>query len=130
MGVVANIAFIAIWLWSRTAGLPGMSFGVEPVGLADAITVAMEVVLVVLLLVALGGLPQRVSDRIPSATLPGIVTTSLVAGLGILALSTAIALVDLGQGHGHAGDMHAAAGDFAHDGRRRSLSPASTTLRP
>ena len=111
IGIAANTAFIAIWLWSRTAGLPGTSIGPEAIGLADAITVAMQIALIIVLAIAIRGAPRRLVGALPRALVPSIVTTGLVAGLGIVALSTAIALVDLGQGHGHAAVQHDAASD-------------------
>ncbi len=111
IGIVANVAFIAIWLWSRTAGLPGVSIGAEPIGLADAITVAMQIALIIVLAIAVRGMPRRLIGSLPRAVVSSIVTTGVVAGLGIIALSTAIALVDLGRGHGHVSVEHGAASD-------------------
>ena len=53
-GVALNLACVAAWLLSRTAGLPGL--GVEPVGVLDVLTAGVELSLCGLLLRARGAL--------------------------------------------------------------------------
>ncbi len=54
VGVAINVALVAAWAWSRTIGLPTIPGGPEAVGLADATTVAFQVVLVWMLARRLG----------------------------------------------------------------------------
>jgi hypothetical protein len=104
VGIAGNGALIALWLLSRTVGLPVLP-GVEPVGTTDAICVAFEVGLVVVLVSVLRArAPSLGGDRSMRLGTTGIVAISSVA-----VLATAIAVVDVGAGH-HAEAIANAAG--------------------
>lgn len=94
MGIVGNCVLIASWLLSRTIGLPFLP-GVESVGPTDAICVALEVGLVVVLATTLRWSEGVIGDDrwIPLGT------TGIVAIAGVAVLATAIAVVDVGAGH-------------------------------
>ena len=107
VGVAINLALIAAWAWSRTVGLPMIPGGPEAIGLADATTVAFQVVLVWLLatrfgLSRIGG----VSDR-SAARLGRVPSLAFIAGIGFVLISTPIAMADGATGHGHGGPGHA-----------------------
>lgn len=57
LGVVANLAFVALWVVSRTAGLPVLVTQPEAVGPWDVACVAWELVVVVMCLRLLGSGP-------------------------------------------------------------------------
>ena len=105
-GVAINLALIAAWAWSRTIGLPTISGGPESVGLADATTVAFQVVLVWLLATRLGlsrpgGVGGRSADRL--GRMPGL---AFIVGTGVVLISTPIAMADGAAGHVHGGAGH------------------------
>ena len=98
VGIAGNAVLIALWALSRTTGLPFLP-GVEPIGVADAVCVALEIGLVALLGVAL-------RDPVPVAgggRSMGLGTTGLIAIAGVAVLATAIAVVDVNAGHHGAG---------------------------
>ena len=93
--IVANLAFIAVWAWSRTAGLPFDPYGgvAEPVGALDLTAALLEagaVVIASALLLA----PRSVN--VPERV-------SLVTGLEVLALATIVMIVPASSsgGGGH-----------------------------
>lgn len=96
-----NGAVAALWLLTRTAGLPGEA--VEPVGFPDALATTLEVTAaVVALAVAYGWLADR-TVRWPSAAVAG------VPAVAVVAVVTASVVPSLGGGHSH-GDAHGADG--------------------
>ena len=110
LGVGINAALIGAWGLSRTVGVPTVPGGPETIGVADATTVAFQVLLVAWLLIRLAPpamIPRRRSlDVSPSA----IRAPLFVAALAAVALATGIAVTDGLTGHGHHGqdpDLHA-----------------------
>lgn len=102
IGVGINLAFIGVWAWSRTIGLPMIPGGPEPVSMADATTVAFQIVLVWLLAVRPGVLGSGpVHGRRPAASLGPVPSSAFVVGIGLVLLSTTIAMADGATGHGH-----------------------------
>jgi hypothetical protein len=114
--IVANLVFIGIWAWSRTAGLPFDPYNgvAEPVGALDltaALLQAATIVVASVLLIA----PDAM--KVPSRV-------SLVVGLELLALATIVMVVpqsDSGSGHSHGGATASEAtassgGGHAHGG--------------
>lgn len=88
--VGTNLAAVGAWAVSRTVGLPLVAVGVEPVGLAGLVTVALQLAAVGLVLLAPRW--QALSRRLASA--------AVVASLG------AVAVAVPGIGHAH-DDTHA-----------------------
>lgn len=109
----ANLGVAALWLLTRTAGLPGDE--AEAVGFPDTLATVLEVVAASLLLaLALGRVPAR-SLRPSSLAVAGLPAVAMVA------LVTASVVPSLGGSHDH-GDEEAdgahghATGDQALDG--------------
>lgn len=48
IGVVLNVLLVGLWVLSRTAGLPGVAGGPQPVGLLDAMCACDSIALIVL----------------------------------------------------------------------------------
>ena len=94
LAVLTNLGTAAVWLWSRTLGLPiGPDAGVPAgIGTADVVSTVLELVLVAVLVVAASPATRR-----PRLGLPA--TAVLVAGgyaVGAVALATTVALLSLG----------------------------------
>jgi hypothetical protein len=94
-----NAGVAALWLLTRTAGLPGEPS--EPVGFPDALASGLEVVAAVAALaVALGWLVDREIRR-PALAVTGVPVVAMVA------VVTASVVPSLGGGHAHGeGDGH------------------------
>lgn len=103
--VFANLAAVGAWAVSRTVGLPLVGTGVEPVGIADTATVALELAAVAV--VVLGPRLVAVSSRIASA--------AVVVGLAAVAVAAPATGHAHDDGHAHAADDagHAAAQGIA-----------------
>lgn len=100
-GFGINLAVIFAWAWSRTIGLPMNPGGPEPVGIADATTVAFEIVLL-LMLAARPRLRGAGPVRSRSATHPGPrPRAAFLVGIGLVVLATTFAMADAFSGHGH-----------------------------
>lgn len=83
-----NLGAIALWVVSRTAGLP--TDGVQPVGLADAAAVSLEAIVVSSLLARAterGGF-QRWAAR-PARAVPAVILAAGVAFGGVISVSGA-----------------------------------------
>lgn len=109
-GIVLNAVLIAAWAWSRTIGV-GLPGGPEGIGVADGVTVALEVALIAVLATALSTRtrPAAVWKRVPAAS-------AAIAIGGVAVLATTIALVDIGGvgGHGHGHGHEVGTSDTAH----------------
>lgn len=103
VGVAVNLAIIGAWAWSRTIGLPMIPGGPESVGVADATTVVFQIVLVALLAARLVRLDSSLVKGRPAASLGTVARSVLVVGIGFVALSTTIAVMDGLNGHGNHG---------------------------
>ncbi len=101
VGIGANLALLGAWAVSRTIGLPTVSGGPEVIGVADGITVILQALLVVLLVVRLRGLDARLVAARSASVVRSVATSGLVAMLGIIFLTTTIAMADATSGHGH-----------------------------
>lgn len=123
IGIAGNVALTAAWVWSRTVGLPGVDGGPEAVGLADGIVVALQLTLVGLLMARLRGLEGLVSRRHPAARIRSLATSGLVVAIGIVFLTSTIAVADAAAGHHHAA-MPAGGHGMADD------HAAGTTTKP
>lgn len=101
---LVNLGALAAWILSRTTGLPLGHPGVEPVALADGVTVAFELLAVALLVARWAGW-RRLAGR-------SVATVGAVGLVGVLvAGGSTTAIASLGSaGHGHAsaptGDGH------------------------
>jgi hypothetical protein len=94
VGIAGNGMLIALWLLSRTVGLPVLP-GVEPVGTTDAICVALEVGLVMVLASVL----REPASNLGARRSMRFGTSAIVAIASVAVLATAIAVVDVGAGH-------------------------------
>jgi hypothetical protein len=115
VGIVVNLAVLGAWAWSRTAGLPfGPSAGIpEAIGTADAAASAFEVVLVALLV------PQLATSRMAWRPLRRVTSAALVAvvpAVGIVFLTSTLAVSVALAGHSHAPDQVHAEGAGTHGG--------------
>ncbi len=106
VGIGANLALLGAWAVSRTMGLPTVSGGPEAIGVADGITVVLQALLVVLLAVRLRGLDARLVATRSASVVRSVAMSGLVAMLGIILVTTTIAVADATSDHGHApGEM-------------------------
>ena len=106
VGIGANLALLGAWAVSRTMGLPTVSGGPEAIGVADGITVVLQALLVVLLAVRLRGVDARLVATRSASVVRSVAMSGLVAMLGIILVTTAIAVADATSDHGHApGEM-------------------------
>jgi hypothetical protein len=119
---VLNAGVAALWLLTRTAGLPGESS--EPVGFPDSLATGLEVIAAAsAAAVAFGWLAGRQLRR------PALAVTGLPA-VAMVAVVTASVVPSLGGGHAHGeghdeghGDDHAAMADGHHDGGGATAAP-------
>lgn len=88
VAVVVNAAVVAVWVWSRTIGLPiGPEPGAtEPVGFADALSSGLEAFLVVALLA-----DARLTARLAGQPARWPVVAAVVAVLVVVATVAAMA---------------------------------------
>lgn len=111
--IAGNLAILVAWTWSRVVGLPTVPGGPESIGIADAIAAILQAALVILLAIRLRGFDVRWSMEHRAAALRSGLTGGLVASLGVIALSTVIAVNAAAAGHdeGHGttdiGQQHA-----------------------
>jgi hypothetical protein len=116
VGIVANVAIVAAWAWTRTVGLPDAAGVLRPeaIGYADAASVVFEVLLVAALVVRWLGVDTRAS-AIPGARTAASIVIVPALSLVLVVTSLATAAIVTGQDHGLPGgapmsDMeHAAA---------------------
>ena len=112
-GIAANVALLVAWAWSRAVGLPGTA-GPEAMGVADGTVVLLQLVLVVALIARTRGYDTMVEISASPARLRTAATSGLVAILGVIALSTTIAVAASGQDHHGADDGHGAVPTATH----------------
>ena len=109
IGVLGNLALVVAWAWSRTEGLPFVPGGPEAVGVADGITVLLEMGIAAIL----AGWAQRLDTWIltlaPPADVRTAATSGLIAVVGVALLATTIAVADASGGHHGADPGHHAA---------------------
>ena len=97
--IAGNVAILSAWTWSRIVGLPTVPGGPESIGLADAIASVLQAALVILLAIRLRGTPAgRSAERRADGSRSGL-TRGLAATLGVIALSTVIAVNAAAVGH-------------------------------
>jgi hypothetical protein len=96
-GLAGNVAILAVWAWSRSAGLPGLP--AEPIAAPDAAAGLFEAALV-------GLLVARSRFRRPAPW----ATVAVVPAVGIVFLVTVLALSSPSIGHAH--DEPGVAGDL------------------
>jgi hypothetical protein len=97
-----NLGVAAVWLLTRTAGLPGEA--PEAVGFPDALASGLEVIAAVCALaIALGWLVDR-PVRVPVPAVTG------VSAVAMIAVVTASVVPSLGGGHAHGDGGHGEAG--------------------
>jgi hypothetical protein len=98
MTAVVNLAVIAIWIWSRTAGLPVGPEAGEPeaIGAADVLSTVLEALLVVW---AVALLQQRIASR---GTQRGLsVATTMVVWAGVVGATALVFLTGSGEAMAH-----------------------------
>ena len=113
-GIVANLALLGAWAWSRAVGLPGTA-GPEAMGVADGTVVLLQLALVVALIARMRGYDTMIEISASPARLRTAATAGLVATLGVIALSTTIAVAASGRDHHATGDDHGAVPSPAHE---------------
>lgn len=128
-GALVQVAVCGVWALSRTAGLPvgAQHWQPEPVGLADGVTVALQVAFVVL---ALAALTSR--RRLPVVS--GVVAAALIMGGTTAALASPSVRehqhgAEASTVHVHgtdAGAGGATAAGHVHPGGSEGTSPAGT----
>ena len=112
--VVVDVGAAALWAMSRITGLPVEpgAWVPEPVGFADLVATACEVLAVAGAVALLDGrLRARLGHRALGRRLLGV--AGAVAGVALVALTTAAVAPALGGGHSHA--AHAAGHDHSGD---------------
>jgi hypothetical protein len=99
LGVVANVAILAAWAWTRTVGLPIGEFAghAEPIGFPDAASAAFEILLVALLVVRGTGLDRPVGRR----RLGAIASIAVVPVVGLVVVLTSLATFAIASGLDH-----------------------------
>ena len=110
-----DAAVVAVWVLTRTAGLPGED--PEAVGFPDLLATVLEVGVV---LAALAALRPAVARRPAPRLHPVLAGVAAVALIGVVSASVTSVTDDhahAGDGHAHGADAEAAAGDgHAHGG--------------
>jgi hypothetical protein len=101
IAILGNVALVAAWAWTRSVGLPFVVGGPEPVGIADGVTVILELATVLILLAWIERLDTSIASLATPATVRTFATSGLVAVAGVAVLATGIAIADLGAGHHH-----------------------------
>jgi hypothetical protein len=101
IAILGNIALVAAWAWTRSVGLPFVVGGPEPVGIADGVTVILELATVLILLAWIDRLDTSIASLAAPATVRTFATSGLVTVAGVAVLATGIAIADLGAGHHH-----------------------------
>jgi len=103
LGILGNLVIVAVWLVSRTAGLPlgDLAGRPEPILAADAAATLFELGLVALLTARGRGLDRRLAARDRGAG--SLATITVVPAIGMALVVTTLALASL-AGHGHAAD--------------------------
>lgn len=97
--IIGNAAIVSAWTWSRIIGLPTVPGGPESIGLADAIASALQAALVILLSLRLRAAPAGRSAEGRADGQQSGSTRGLAASLGVIALSTVIAVNAAAVGH-------------------------------
>jgi hypothetical protein len=114
-----NLGVAALWLLTRTAGLPGEE--PEAVGFPDALASGLEVIAAVsALAVALGWLVDR-PVRVPAPAVTGF------SAVAMIAVVTASVVPSLGGGHAHGEAGH---GDEAAAGHAHGTEGADASAPP
>jgi hypothetical protein len=101
IAILGNVALVVAWAWTRTAGLPFVVGGPEPVGIADGVCVLLELATVLILLAWIERLDTWIASLAAPATVRTFATSGLVTVAGVAVLATGIAMADLGAGHHH-----------------------------
>jgi hypothetical protein len=94
-----NLALTAVWLLSRTVGLPVGSSGPQPVGLLDALCAA-DSIAVVVLATSLMGTPARLASRATALLQKGSIV------LAVASLSSLSAAAHAQSSPARAGAVH------------------------
>jgi hypothetical protein len=105
IGILGNVAIAAVWLVSRTVGMPIGPLAGQPeaVGGPDLFATILELALAGLLAARLGGIDRRLADRAARRlgdprSISGI---AVVPVIGIVMVATTLAVAGLAE-HGHA----------------------------
>ncbi len=128
LGILGNLAVVAIWAFSRTTGIPFYEpiAEVEPIGIADATATMFEII------AALGAgflLVLPIAAR--SALVPRQAGQRFMAGAGALALLLLVpAFVTEGHSHSHAHDEEVGvlAAGHSHDAADESHIHSATEV--
>jgi hypothetical protein len=101
VGIVGNLAVVAVWLVSRTVGLAvaGLAATPEPIGTPDAAATLFELLLIGALVARRSGHIDALERRIGDAR--SVATIAVVPAIGTVFLVTTLA-VSLALDHSHA----------------------------
>ena len=113
--IAGNVAILSAWTWSRIVGLPTVLGGPESIGLADAIASVLQAALVTLLAIRLRGTSAGRSAQGRADGSHSGLTRGLVASMGVIALSTVIAVNAAAVGHDAGRDAGHGTTDAGHD---------------
>jgi hypothetical protein len=109
LGAAGNLVVVATWVVSRTAGLPvGEYAGITlPVGFADGLATALEVVVVVgaVALIVQGHGPVRSLARSPRVAVAAAVVAGALTLVGVLSQAGAFASSPAGSGQNGTGGV-------------------------
>jgi hypothetical protein len=107
IAILGNLALVVAWAWTRTVGpasvVGGPDVGPEAIGIADGITVLLELATVLILLAWVERLDTWIASLAAPATVRTLATSGLVTVAGVALLATGIAVADAGAGHHHDG---------------------------
>lgn len=112
VALAGTLVITGLWIISRTIGIPLVESGAEPVGVADLVATVLQLGIIVLIWpVALATRPSAadLSGRRPYGR-RGPAAGTVMAALGVIVLSSSIAVADAAAGHPHA----ASAADHGH----------------
>lgn len=118
LATFVNLAAIGGWVTSRTVGLPLGGLGVEPVGLADVVTVALEATAVAV---------PFLSTRLLTAARGAAASLALIASLGAVAVAAPASDHAHEAGHAH-GDGPGTEADDAGVPSAAEPGPETTRL--
>jgi amino acid permease len=126
VGIAANLAYVGAWAFTRTVGLPMVNEGPEAIGVADGVTVALQLALVALLAVRLVALDLRFLRDRSASGIRSLATTGLVAILSVVVLSSTIAVKDAVAGHHDGADADHDAPALMSGLDHGAMGPATT----
>lgn len=101
--LAGTLLITGLWVISRTIGIPLVEAGAEPVGMADLVATVLQLgIIVVVWPNALAARASAADHSVGRATgRRGLAAGTVMAALGVIALSSSIAVADAAAGHPH-----------------------------